>query len=195
MFDLGCGLGTATIPLAQMGAKVIGVDISEVMLNIANRRIKERFDNLYFCRMNAYDLMIQDHSIDVVIENAMLHLVDEPIKVYEEIKRVLKPNGILVRFNAMGIQVLEVERIESKKVYDTYNDISNFYYNTLKELGYSLLYFDNKYYEIEPRYFKKQEVVETDYEEEFNEFMKFRIHRLEHKAYSDLKNIPDEVHM
>jgi len=25
--------------------------------------------------------------------------------------------------------------------------------------------------------------------------MKFRIHRLEHKAYSDLKNIPDEVHM
>jgi ubiquinone/menaquinone biosynthesis C-methylase UbiE len=194
ILDLGCGLGTATIPLAQTGAKVIGIDISEVMLLNAKKRLKQKYDNLYFCKMNAYDLMISDHSVDVVVENAMIHLVNDPAKIYEEIKRVLKPDGLLVRFMTITIPVSEEQTLESRKVYDAFKDISNYYQNTLKDMGYSPIEFNNKSYEIEPYYFEKVETVKTDYEEEFNEFMKFRIHRLEHKAFSPFQNIPDEVH-
>lgn len=194
ILDLGCGLGTATIPLAQLGAKVIGIDISEAMLINANKRLKQKYGNLYFCKMNAYELMIADHSVDVVVENAMIHLVNDPIKIYEEIKRILKPDGILVRFTTITIPVTEEKRLKSRKVYDAYKDISNYYRDTLKDMGYSPIEFNNKSYEIEPNYFEKVKTVKTDYEEEFNEFMKFRIHRLEHKAYSAFQNISDKVH-
>lgn len=36
--------------------------------------------------------------------------------------------------------------------------------------------------------------IVLDYKEEFTEFMKFRIHRLEHKAHSFLQHIPDDIH-
>lgn len=194
VLDLGCGLGTATIPFAQIGVNVIGIDISEVMLMNANKRLKQNYDNLYFCKMNAYDLMIDDHSIDVVVENSMIHLVDDPEMIYKEIIRILKPNGILVRFSTIGVPVSEEERNQSRNLYDAYKDISNFYHNTLRDFGYKPIEFNNNSYELESNYFEKVEVVITNYEEEFNEFMKFRIHRLEHKAHSNLQNFPDDVH-
>lgn len=194
VLDLGCGLGTASIPLAQTGVKVIGADISEVMLTYANKRLKQRYDNLYFCKMNAYNLMMSDHSVNAIIENAMIHLVDNPTKIYEEMKRVLKPNGMLIRFSTISLPITEEQALQSKKVYEAYKDISNFYYNTLNEMGYRPLEFDNKSYEIETNYFKYIEEIKTDYQEEFTEFMKFRIHRLAHKAHSDLQNIDDKVH-
>ena len=103
-------------------------------------------------------------------------------------------SGILVRFTTIGIPVSEELRLKSRKVDDTYEDISDYYLNTLKDMGYRPLEFNNKSSEIEPIYFEKVKVVKADYEEEFTEFMKFRTHRLEHKAYSAFQNIPDEVH-
>lgn len=54
---------------ARAGAITIGVDISEAMLKYAYQRCKEKLPNLYLCKMNAYDLKIQDGVIDVVVEN------------------------------------------------------------------------------------------------------------------------------
>lgn len=195
VLDLGCGLGTATIPLAESGAKTIGVDISEAMLITATKRLKKEYDNLYFCKMNAYDLKIKDNSIDVVVENAMIHLVSNPEKVYKEIKRVLKKDGALVRFMTKGISISESKNQKSKKVYDTFKDILNYYKSVIDSFGYEPVDFNNNYFLLEEKHFIKTETVITNYVEEFNEFMKFRMHRLKHKAFSFLQNIPDEIHL
>lgn len=194
VLDLGSGLGTATIPLAQEGAETIGVDISEEMLITATKRLKKEYDNLYFCKMNAYDLKIEDNSIDIVVENAMIHLVSEPEKVYKEIKRVLKKDGLLVRFMTSGVSLSELEKTKSKKVYAAFKDILNYYESILASFGYEPINFNNNYFLLEEKHFTKTKTVKTGYIEEFNEFMKFRMHRLKHKAFSFLQNVPDEIH-
>ena len=65
VLDLGCGLGQATIPFAASGAITIGVDISEKMLEFAYQRSNCKYDNLHLCKMNAYNLNLEDESVDV----------------------------------------------------------------------------------------------------------------------------------
>ncbi len=196
--DIGCGLGQATIPFAKAGAITIGVDISEKMLEFANQRSKNKYDNLYFCKMNAYNLNLEDESVDIVVENAMIHLVDNPEQVYKEIYRVLKKDGKFIRFNSVGLPITEEQKELSIKTKNAFKDIRNYYYNALEKYGYEPEDFNNNSLEIEKNYFytifnnEFHPIVE--YEEEFTEFMKFRIHRLEYKAHSFLQHIPDEVH-
>lgn len=195
VLDLGCGLGTATIPFAEVGVKTIGIDISKNMLEYTYKRSGSRNENLFLCKMNAYNLLIDDNSVDVIVENAMIHLVDNPEKVYQEMFRVLKADGILVRFTSSGIPIADDLKLLSKRCYDAYRDISNYYIFKLNEFGYKPNDFDNNSLEIEKKYFRKigKEII-NDYEEIFTEYMKFRIHRLEHKAHSYLQHVPNEIH-
>src|SRR5215467_11987811 len=38
VLDLGCGDGTTAVPLAQMGAEVVGIDIARNLVDAGNRR-------------------------------------------------------------------------------------------------------------------------------------------------------------
>lgn len=109
VLDLGAGLGSASIPLAKNGIYTIATDISSVMLSTAAKRAKGRYDNLILAQMNAYDLMLPDESVDIVVENAMIHLVDKPELVIKEIARVLKPGGKLIRFGSPGMPLTNEE--------------------------------------------------------------------------------------
>lgn len=196
--DLGCGLGQATIPFALTKATIIGIDISEKMLEFTYKRCEKKYENLQLCKMNAYNLNLEDESVDVIVENAMIHLVDNPEAVYKEIYRVLKKDGKLIRFSSFNLPISNEQKILSINTKNAFNDIRNYYYQTLKELGYEPSDFNNNALEIEKKYFYTT-IYDInhpilDYEEEFTEFIKFRIHRLEYKAHSFLQHIPDDIH-
>ena len=38
VLDLGCGDGTTAVPLARMGAEVVGIDIARNLVDAGNRR-------------------------------------------------------------------------------------------------------------------------------------------------------------
>ncbi|MBQ8420225.1 MAG: class I SAM-dependent methyltransferase [Clostridia bacterium] len=194
VLDLGAGLGSASIPLAQKGIFTIAVDISEKMLSVAVNRAKEQFNNLIFARMNAYRLMIPDNSIDIVIENALLHLVDNPEKVIREITRVLKPNGKLIRYTSPAKSLTNIERKQRDDGNRVLSDISERYYAYLNEKGYQNVYFDNRHQEhIELNFDFPYYVNAENFEEVFTDKVKFRLHRLQTGAHSDLQNIPQAV--
>ena len=47
--DLGCGDGTTAVPLAQLGAEVVGIDIAKNLVDAGNKRAAETgFDRLKF---------------------------------------------------------------------------------------------------------------------------------------------------
>lgn len=54
--DLACGTGNVTIPLAKAGYDMIGVDISENMLDVAREKSREEDLDILFIRQNMKDL-------------------------------------------------------------------------------------------------------------------------------------------
>ena len=92
--DFGCGSGANTALLANRGAHVWGVDISEDLIRLAQRRmqVSGRPGGAQFIVGSAHDLPFPDGSIDVVFGIAILHHLDLQL-VSREVHRVLKPGG------------------------------------------------------------------------------------------------------
>ncbi len=92
--DFGCGSGANTALLANRGAHVWGIDISEDLLRLGRRRlaVSGRADGATFIAGSAHDLPFPDDSIDVVFGMAILHHLDLDL-VSREVLRVLKPGG------------------------------------------------------------------------------------------------------
>jgi len=179
------------MPLAKNGIYTIAADISAVMLSTAAKRSKGRYNNLILAQMNAYDIMLPDESMDIVIENAMIHLVDEPELVIKEIARVLKPGGKLIRYASPGMPLTEEELEQNKYCNAVLSDISDFYYKYLEEHRYQSTVFNVDYRQVLLQYFESpyKEFAE-DFEEVFTDKMKFRLHRMKTGAHSDLQRTP-----
>jgi ubiquinone/menaquinone biosynthesis C-methylase UbiE len=92
--DFGCGSGANSVLLANRGAHVWGIDISEDLLRLARQRLQAsgRGGGATFIAGSAHDMPFPDASIDVVFGIAILHHLDLDL-VSKEVRRVLKPGG------------------------------------------------------------------------------------------------------
>lgn len=96
VLDVGCGTGNFSIKLAEMGCKVIGIDVSDEMLKIAREKAKETGLDIEFHQMDVYDISFNDNEFDVAFSMAAFEFIKEPDKAYNEMFRVLKPEGQLL---------------------------------------------------------------------------------------------------
>lgn len=94
--DIGCGSGFQTALLANLGAKVIGIDITEEPIRLANHKLQnQKLDSFCFIS-DAEFLPFKDESFDVVnCCGNVLNYVNHK-KGIEEIGRVLKSDGTLM---------------------------------------------------------------------------------------------------
>jgi trans-aconitate methyltransferase len=99
ILDLGCGEGALTAQLAESvpAGEVVGIDCSQGMMGVALPRQR---DNLRFVLMDINDLGVHE-QFDVVFSNATLHWVRDHQRLYRNVKRALRPGGVL-RFNFAG---------------------------------------------------------------------------------------------
>jgi ubiquinone/menaquinone biosynthesis C-methylase UbiE len=98
LLDCGCGPGSITCGFAQIVApgEVIGIDVDESVLEMARARAVERgLTNLRFEYGNIYELPFPDHSFDAVFANAVLEHLSDPVGALREMRRVLKPGGVI----------------------------------------------------------------------------------------------------
>jgi SAM-dependent methyltransferase len=103
VLDYGSGDGSYSIFLAQNGADVVGVDISDVSVSNCQQLaldygLQER---AIFKVMDAEELEFENNSFDLVCEAGVLHHVDLK-KAFSEISRVLKPGGNAICYEALG---------------------------------------------------------------------------------------------
>lgn len=98
--DLGCGSGEDAIAAAHVAGnegRVIGVDVTEAMLEKARARQREAgLDNVSFLLGTVEDLPVETGAVDVVISNCVINHVPDKAGAYREIHRVLKPGGRFV---------------------------------------------------------------------------------------------------
>lgn len=197
VLDLGAGLGQACIPLALENVKTIAVDISQKMISITNKRAQENNvpkDKLICARMNAYNLYLSDNSIDAIIGIDLLHQVDRPQFVMKEIKRVLKEDGVLIRYSTNNF-VYTDEQIKENIFYNgVLKDIKTFYENCIK--GYEVIPFSSwdKSLECMKNEFEEPEVVETN--EKISQVwnLKLGLHKIKTRASGSTQLIPDNIH-
>ncbi|MEA3401247.1 MAG: class I SAM-dependent methyltransferase [Armatimonadota bacterium] len=94
--DVCCGMGRHAIPLAEGGATVVGVDVSALMLRIAET-LAEDTDGLHLVQGDAARLPLRSSCMDVVLNlfNSFGYFEDERqnARVLEEARRCLRPGG------------------------------------------------------------------------------------------------------
>ena len=98
MLDFGCGPGTISVGLAKAVApgELHGVDIEASQITMAQAAARAGgHDNAHFQVSDATNLPFADNTFDVAHCHAVLMHVPKLPQALAEVKRVLKPGGIL----------------------------------------------------------------------------------------------------
>lgn len=101
VLDLGCGDGTTAIPMARLGAEVVGIDIARNLVEAGNKRAAAAgLHNLKFQQGDACNLEgVADHSFDLTVSVFGAMFAPRPFDVAKEMVRVTKPGGRIVMGN------------------------------------------------------------------------------------------------
>jgi len=95
VLDLGCGDGTTAVPLARLGAEVVGIDIAKNLVDAGNKRAAELgLQNLTFQEGDACNLQgVGDQSFDLTLSVFGAMFAPKPFDVAKEMVRVTKKGG------------------------------------------------------------------------------------------------------
>ena len=101
VLDLGCGDGTTAVPLAHLGAEVVGIDIARNLVDAGNRRaLAAGLNRLTFQEGDACDLQgVGDHSFDLTLSVFGAMFAPRPFDAAKEMVRVTRKGGRIVMGN------------------------------------------------------------------------------------------------
>ncbi|MEU2565138.1 class I SAM-dependent methyltransferase [Streptomyces longispororuber] len=122
VLDMGCGTGRFTVLMAEAGAKVSGLDISQAMLDQARQKLAERGHTADLREGDMAHLPFDDASFDTV--TSMLALMHIPLEdrqaVFHEVCRVLRPGGriLLGVKNTLIEQFFKADRFAAVDITD-----------------------------------------------------------------------------
>lgn len=92
VLNVGCSTGLIDEVLAQQAANIVGIDIDAAAIALANERRTR--DNMEFRLGDAMALDFGDATFDAVICSQVYEHVPDPVRMMQEIKRVLRPGGV-----------------------------------------------------------------------------------------------------
>lgn len=103
VLDIGSGGGIDCFQAARLvgtSGRVIGIDMTDTMLDIARRsapavarNLGYPLSNVEFRKGMADAMPVEDGSIDLIISNCVINLAPDKRTVFREMFRVLKPGG------------------------------------------------------------------------------------------------------
>jgi len=100
VLDFGCGSGYMTVEIAKLAKKAYGIDIvDDLELIPIPETLKGRLE---FIKTSGTALPFLDYFFDKILASEVLPMTPKPNEFLSEIRRVLKPNGILVIVNGSG---------------------------------------------------------------------------------------------
>ena len=92
ILDAGCGSGIFTQPIAAKGAQITGIDISQPMLERAQKRLPQH----EFLAADICDLPFSDETFDKTVSITALEFIENGAQAIAELFRVTKPGGLVV---------------------------------------------------------------------------------------------------
>ena len=114
--DVGCGEGYGSDILFVAGAtQVVGIDNDASSIAHA----KTKYPNVEFCAGDATKTGLPDASVDVVTCFEVWHHIDQYEKFIPEMKRILKPDGLLI-FSVPNKRVIYLNPFHRKMLTEFY---------------------------------------------------------------------------
>jgi phosphatidylethanolamine/phosphatidyl-N-methylethanolamine N-methyltransferase len=103
VLEVGVGTGIS-LPYYSNSCRIVGIDISEAMLDVARERVAHDHLNVVerLAVMDAQNLEFPDASFDVVMAQYVVNTVPDPEAALDEFLRVLRPGGQLIIINRVG---------------------------------------------------------------------------------------------
>lgn len=97
VLEIGCGTGSTAIHHAPRVAHITASDLSGKMLEIARSRAKAAgVQNITFVQSAIDDLPPPAELYDMIMAHSILHLVEDPAAVIQQMSKWLRPGGYLV---------------------------------------------------------------------------------------------------
>ncbi len=211
LFDLACGDGAFTVPIAKYKTKIVAGDISNEMLNILKYRAEINditLETVKLCRVNALHLPFKDESFDFVIANSFLHLTSVPDQAIDEIYRVLKKGGKFLHFKDSPArkdvlddveEITEEEKANNQKYLELLYAFDKRYWSIIRgeynigQSQYSWKYDCNE--KCTNDFVNKEEVyIEHKSKKSFNDLWEGYLFRMSGKGFSSQSLIPDDIH-
>jgi ubiquinone/menaquinone biosynthesis C-methylase UbiE len=96
VLNVGCGIGISSAYIAKRhGCHVVGVDISEKMIDWSRKRahVERVEDKVEFRVANILDLPFEADRFDAVIVESVIAFVDDKAQAIRECRRVTRPGG------------------------------------------------------------------------------------------------------
>lgn len=97
LLDIGCGVGLfleSMIEAARLSWKLYGIDINERLIKEGKARLDQKVSNLYLGRLTT--LRLKSNYFDCVTCFDVLEHDDHLESTLKEIKKILKPSGLLL---------------------------------------------------------------------------------------------------
>lgn len=95
VLDLGCGSGNNCRKAIQLGASyVLGIDVSQNMINLANKVNHDEHINYQVLAMEDLDQLAD--NFDIIISSLAFHYVEDYDKLLKDIYRLLNNGGQLI---------------------------------------------------------------------------------------------------
>ncbi len=116
---------------------VYGVDVDKETIEYAQQNYSSK--NIQYLLGNGESIPLKDGSIDVVVSYETIEHIKDYVKFMEEVKRVLKPDGLLLLSTPNDIEYAEgnhyhlheFEYTELRKLISTYFKYHKDYFQTL----------------------------------------------------------------
>ena len=117
ILDVATGTGELAIALwKKFGVKITAVDLSQEMLNLADKKIKQLGADITIQKANAENLPFESNKFDAVSVGFGVRNFENLEKGLSELKRVVKENG--------NVYILEFSKMEG-----VLSPLYNFYFN------------------------------------------------------------------
>lgn len=94
ILDLGCGVGCFAYELAQKARSVVGIDISQRVIDYAQKNYSK--DNIRYKVQNITKLSELDESFDIIFSDMVFNYIEDYDKLLSDINEHLNVNGLLV---------------------------------------------------------------------------------------------------
>ncbi|MEJ1381170.1 MAG: methyltransferase domain-containing protein [Candidatus Sedimenticola sp. (ex Thyasira tokunagai)] len=130
ILDLGSGSGRDCYLLAQLVGEegsIIGVDMTDEQLEVANRHIDWHRDKFGYAKSNVEfrkgyierlnELGLEDNSFDIIVSNCVINLSPDKEAVLREAYRLLKPGGELYFSDVYADRRVPAELVQDPVLY------------------------------------------------------------------------------